>query len=183
MDPKSPQGNEHEPIPQPVESMWLAPVQELGPDAIAFAEGLRRGLELDALIATSPLVGIVPVARAVSVEGVVVEMLALEVREAGVRALFRFASADEQRAPVGLPVAAASDREGTVYEVAALPGARVGSRGDAALLVVPRPPADLSSLTISVTRFVVPPGPPPPAPQLPIEALEGPWEFEVGVKP
>lgn len=80
-------------------------------------------------------------------------------------------------------MAAASDREGTVYEAAALPGARVASRGEAALLVVPRPPADLSSLTLSVTQFVVPTGPPPPAPELPFEAVEGPWEFVVGVKP
>jgi hypothetical protein len=179
MGPQSPQGDEHEPRPQPVESMWLAPVQELGPDAIAFAEGLRRALELEALIAASPLVGIVPVARAVSIEGVVVEMLALELRAAGVRAWLRFASADPPRAAVGHPVAAAHDAEGTAYETMTQLRARFGSRGDAEVLVMPGPPAAVSALTVSVTRFVVPPGPPPPAPQPPVEALEGPWEFVI----
>jgi hypothetical protein len=163
--------------------MWVMPVTELGPDAVAFADGLRRGLELDALIAASPLVGVVPVARAISVEGVVVEMLALEIREAGVKASFRFASADPPRAAVGLPVVTAYDLQGTAYDTATLPGARFGPRGEAALLVVPRPPAGVAALTVSVTRFVVLPGPPPPAPQPPFEALEGPWKFVIDLNP
>src|SRR5450759_203687 len=177
MGPQSPQGDEHEAHFRPGESgLWLTPVSELGPDAVAFVSGLRRALELEALIAASPLVRVVPVARAVSIEGVVVEMLALELRAAGFRAWFRFASADPPRAPVGHPVAATHDAEGTAYETATQLRARFGSRGDAEVLVMPGPRAAVSALTVSVTRFVVPPSSPPPAPQPPVEALEGPWE-------
>jgi hypothetical protein len=179
MGPENPHGDEHERPPKFDETMWIGPVTDMGPDAVAFLHDLRRGPELNELIAASPLLKILPVARSVSVKGVVVEMLALEVRAAGIRAWFRFDSADSPRGPVGFPVATVYDHDGTAYEAATQPGPRFRSGGEASVFVVPRPPDPVSALTVAVTRFIAPPGAPPPAPQLPFKAVEGPWEFEI----
>lgn len=180
MDPEVPQGDDHDRGARVGEGgQWLKPVSALEPDELAFVAATRRALEIGGLIATSPLVGVVPVARAVAHRGVVVELLALEVRAAGLRAWLRFAPEHPHGVLPGHPVAEAHDSRGTAYEAVVQLRGRHGSGGEAELLIVPRPPEGVATLTISVTRFVVPPSPPPPAPRPPFDALDGPWEFMI----
>lgn len=166
--------------------LWVTPLSELGPEAVAFFEAQRRCLELRGLVARSPLVRVVAVGSAVATAGVTVELLALEIREAGARAMLRFAPTqpDDPRDDVrpGHPEVEVSDDARTAYEVGVEIRGRIGRGGEAEVFVVPRPPPGVSGIILSVTRFVVLPSPPPPVPQPPFSGpIEGLWEFAVPV--
>jgi hypothetical protein len=164
-------------------SLWIGSLTDLGPEAVAFFAAQMRNLELSSLIALSPLVRVVPVGAAVANHGVTVELLALEIREAGVRAWLRFAPTDQDSPDVvrpGHPVIEAHDRDGTNYEVGVELRARAGLAGEVEALLVPRPPAGIAELMLAVTRFVAPPFPPPPVPQPPFQRpIDGPWAFAI----
>jgi len=124
----------------------------------------------------SPLVRVVAIGQQVEADGIRVELIALEVREAGAVLYWR-AFPTEDRMP-GLAVIEVSDDLGGEYRVF-LGGGGGGERAwNGETNVVPAPTTGASILQVTVTGFdSFPPSGFPGATQG--RSNEGPWVFEI----
>ncbi len=157
------------------------PVSQLDPAAAAYMRRQRwTGAQL-AQLGGSPLVCVIAVGATAITGGVAVELVALEVRGAGLSASLRFRPADETM-HLGDPELTVSDDVGTAYEVGTVVPSRYGGGGEARAVVVPRPPDGARTLTLSVARIMRPAL--PPELRNPFDrSVEGPWEFTVSLAP
>ena len=124
---------------------------------------------------TSRLVRVVAIGKQVEADGIRVELIALEVREAGAVLYWRaFAAVD---GILGLAVIEVSDDLGGEYRVF-LGGGGGGERAwNGETNVVPAPMTGASILRVNVTGFEgLPPGFPGAAQ---VRSNEGPWVFEI----
>ncbi len=131
----------------------------------------------------SPLQRVIGVGKTSVAQGVTVELLAIEVRQAGCRGLLRFrtpggASNPETFMPMGPPEVAVADDRATHYETGAASMSQSGTGGEAGFNFAPPPPADARRLTITIHRFEGRLHPPrsrvPPWREVP-----GPWAFDI----
>lgn len=140
-------------------------------------EELAKLLEMmpELRIAPSPLVGVVPVAQVEAVNGLTIEMLALEVREAGAFASWR-ALADRSFGFLQ-PHVSITDDLGTEYRALAGNGGGNERSWAGEIAMTPAPPAG-AILTIVVDGF----GPDERIPLLgrvPPAPVTGPWRFAI----
>jgi len=124
----------------------------------------------------SPLVRVVAIGQQVEADGIRVELIALEVREAGAVLYWRAFATDDRI--LGLAVIEVSDDIGGEYRVF-LGGGGGGERAwNGETNVVPAPTTGASMLRVQVTGFEgFPPSGFPGAAQ--VRANEGPWVFEI----
>lgn len=172
---------EPESLPPASASMTMRAMNRLVPGITEEeADSMRDALMAPFMAGSSRLERVVAIGQTAEVSGVLVEMIALEVREAGGVLLWRTQTAEERL--LGAADIAITDDVGTHYS--ALPGSWSGSgresRGETQL--APRPPDAAQILKIVVRSF----GPmqwPAPLPRmaLPIEEGAGPWRFEVPI--
>ena len=109
-----------------------------------------------------------------------VELVALEIRAAGVSASLRLRLADpaDPTMRLGDPELTVRDDLGTSYEVGVFVSSRHGGGGEARAVIVPPPPDDTHVLTLSVGR-IVRPALPRDVPNPFDASAEGPWEFTI----
>ena len=128
-------------------------------------------------IGPSPLVGVVPVAMTVDTAGVIVDLLAIEVRELGAILYWRARSSREVlllSAKVSM-----SDDRGTPYRVTEAGGGGDGHTWQGQTFALPAPPRR-ARLGVVLESFG-PSADMPLPPHLPTERVPGPWSFEVEV--
>lgn len=123
----------------------------------------------------SPLRAVIGIGLGVEAAGVLVELIALEIRAAG--AILSWRTQTEEDRLLGSPDMTIVDDLGTRYEVftGSWGGGGRESRGQTYL--VPSPPGPTRVLTIEVHSFNRD-GPPVPL-HVPMEPVSGPWRFEV----
>ena len=146
-------------------------------------EALVHNAERLAHIDASPLQRVIGVGKVSVAQGVTVELLAIEVREAGCRGLLRFrtpgeASNLESFMPMGPPEVTVADDRATRYETGAASMSQSDTGGEAGFNFAPPPPADARRLMITIGRFegrAAPPGSRIPAHR----EVPGLWTFEV----
>ena len=100
---------------------------------------------------SSALDRVVGIGQAVEASGVVVEMIALEVREGGGVLYWRTETSEDQM--LGDADIAFSDDLGTTYQVMPSGWSGSGRETRGVTLVVPKPPRDALTLTIEVRAF------------------------------
>ncbi len=160
------------------------PLSQLDPAAAAYMRRQRWTAEQLAQLGSSPLVRVITVGATAITAGVAVELVALEVRGAGLSASLRFRPADpaDQTMHLGDPELTVHDDVGTAYEVGTVVPSRYGGGGEARAVVVPRPPDSARTLTLSVVRIMRPAL--PPEVRNPFDrSVDGPWEFTVSLAP
>ena len=164
--------------------MHTWPMSQLDPAAAAYMRRQRWTVEQLAQLGSSPLVRVIAVGATATSAGVAVELLALEVRGAGLSASLRFRPADpaDQTLHLGDPELTVSDDVGTAYEAGTVVPSRHGGGGEARAVVVPRPPDSAQALTLSVAR-IMRPALPSQVPNPFDRSVEGPWEFTVSLAP
>jgi hypothetical protein len=160
------------------------PPSQLDPAAAAYMRRQRWTGEQLVQLGGSPLVRVIAVGATAISAGVAVELVALEVRGAGLSASLRFRPADpaDQTMHLGDPELTVSDDVGTAYEAGTIVPSRYGGGGEARAVVVPRPPDSARALTLSVAR-IVRPALPSQVPNPFDRSVEGPWEFTVSLAP
>jgi hypothetical protein len=131
-------------------------------------------------VGMSALDRVIGIGQAVEASGVVVEMIALEIREGGGVLHWRTQTAEDRM--LGDADIAFSDDSGTTYQVtpSGWGGSDRETRG--VTLVVPKPPHEARTLIIEVRSF----GrmdwmPLPPSMSPPIDVTGGSWRFEVSL--
>ena len=164
--------------------MHTWPMSQLDPAAAAYMRRQRWTVEQLAQLGSSPLVRVIAVGATATSAGVAVELLALEVRGAGLSASLRFRPADpaDQTMHLGDPELTVSDDVGTAYEAGTIVPSWHGGGGEARAIVVPRPPDGAQTLSLSVARIMrlaLPSQVPNPFDR----SVEGPWEFTVSLAP
>jgi Clp amino terminal domain, pathogenicity island component len=126
-------------------------------------------------IGASPLRRVVGIGQVARDAGVSVELIALEIREAGCVLCWK-AHPDQER-PLGEPQFAVNDDAGTDYGVR--PAGRTGNgremKGEA--LVVPEPPEEATTMRVELTGFAAPRFPP-----MGSEDVRGTWHFEFAIR-
>lgn len=137
-----------------------------------------------AAIDGSALRQVIGMGRSSVANGVTVELIAIEVREAGCRCLLRFRLAGaemdgELYRPVGSPEVTVVDDLSTRYETGMADISQSGTGGEASFHFAPPPPADARRLTIVIKRFEEPRLPPERSPSSPGGDTPGPWTFDV----
>ncbi|MDP2350019.1 MAG: hypothetical protein Q8M74_02560 [Chloroflexota bacterium] len=157
--------------------------QQPSPDEL---EHWRRSVSLFGAIPGSPLRRVIGVGASASTDDLTVELIAIELRDAGGRGLLRFRSqigrmGGSQYAMVGEPEVDVTDDVGTYYEVGL--GGWSGSQdgGDAEFTFAPRPPDDARRLSIVVERFRESRLPPGHELSGPPDGIVGPWKFTVEI--
>lgn len=155
----------------PMEAVTDASAREL-------AESMHEAAMSRVEVGLSRLDRVIAIGHAVEASGVVVEMTALELRQAGAILLWRAQTADERLlGPGDLSIV---DDVGTHYDhsLGSWSGSGRESRGETWL--VPRPPDQASALTIEVRSFSHEGWMPIAHPMLQDrESVSGPWHFEV----
>ncbi len=131
-------------------------------------------------VGMSALDRVVGIGQAVEASGVVVEMIALEVREGGGVLYWRTETSEDQM--LGDADIAFSDDLGTTYQVMPSGWSGSGRETRGQTLVVPKPPRGAQTLIIEVRSF----GrmdwmPLPPSMSPPMEVTAGSWRFEVSL--
>jgi len=134
-------------------------------------------MEASRAVAPSPLRAVVAVGQSADIAGLVVELIAIEVRERGA-ILYLRARSGADRLLAGAEVSV-SDQLGTAYGV--VTGVSGGGNGSWAgeVVIVPRPPAG-SRLRVVIPYFGPTPDRPLP-PHIDAQRVDGPWAFEVQV--
>lgn len=126
-------------------------------------------------IVFSPLVRVVSVAQVVEAGGIAVELLAIEVREAGALLYWR------AHPPEGIVLMSAtvsiSDESGTMYRVSPAQSSGSALQWEGQTFVIPAPSAH-ARLGIVLERFGAPIGRPIER-HAPGESARGPWRFDV----
>jgi hypothetical protein len=125
------------------------------------------------------LLRVVAIGQTLDVAGVLVEMIALEIRNAVGILLWR--ARTRESLMLGQPVVSISDNLGTEYRPR--PGSSSGSEHESAgeIRLVPSPPRDASSLVIEVQSFGSQDTWPAPN-RIRTDAVSGPWTFKVDLR-
>jgi hypothetical protein len=133
-------------------------------------------------VGLSPLDRVIGIGQSADSAGVLVELIALEIREAGAVLLWRTQTAEDRL--LGPPDVALADDAATTYKVlpARWSGGGRESRGET--ILTPRPPDEARTLRIEFGSFgnvdwMAGPLPSPP----PMEEVRGSWGFEVSLGP
>jgi hypothetical protein len=132
-------------------------------------------------VGMSALDRVIGIGQANEAAGVLVEMIALEIREAGGVLHWRTQTSEDRL--LGDADIAFSDDAGTTYQV--MPSGWSGSGREARgeTLVVPKPPHEARTLTIEVRSFGRMDWMPFPAPMSPArEEVAGSWRFEISLE-
>lgn len=127
-------------------------------------------------IDASALHAVIGVGASSIVGDLTVELIAIEIREAGCRGILRF------RFSGGEPEVTVTDDRGTPYETGLASWSGSANGGQAEFHFAPRPPADAHQLTIVIERFRESRFP-PELRHGPAEGTPGPWEFPVEIEP
>ena len=159
---------------------WGAGMSSLPPEHRRRFDQLRTWGRLRDQFAAGELRRVVGVGQSVTRSEITVELLAIEVRASGSRAIFRWHGRRPLAAEPRLIFAdiGAADDRATGYVVHAGPfGSPQGGEGEAFL--EPSPPDDAHELRVAIDRFAVMPQPTRPGElaNLPMTTVEGPWEF------
>lgn len=131
-------------------------------------------------VGMSALDRVIGIGQANEASGVLVEMIALEIREAGGVLHWRTQTSEDRL--LGDADIAFSDDAGTTYQL--MPSGWSGSGREARgeTLVVPKPPHEARTLTIEVRSFGRMDWMPFPAPMSPArEEVAGSWQFEISL--
>ncbi len=158
--------------------------QQLSPDQI---EQLRRYADLMAAIPGSPLHGVIGVGASVSVADLTVELIAIEVRDAGGRVTLNWRAhggkigGGPSITVIGEPEVTVADDVGTRYELGPGGSSSHGDGGEAEFSFAPRPPAEAHHLRIVVERFRESRMPPGYRRSGPPAGVPGPWAFTVEI--
>ncbi len=163
-----------------------AGLTSLPPEDRERLERLRAAAELRPALASSALERLVRGGAALTVHGVTVELVVLEIRGSGARGLLEW-RAEMPWEPTGrlsvlMADIAVRDDRGTVYEVESDPWRGAANGGGAAeWFCKPPPPEGAGELVVSITRLVSwwLPGRGAPTDAPPETSIEGPWEFRV----
>ena len=159
---------------------WGAGMSSLPPEHRRRFDQLRAWGRLRDQFAAGELRRVVGVGQSVTRSEITVELLAIEVRASGSRAIFRWHARRPLAAEPRLIFAdiGAADDRATGYVVHAGPfGNPHGGEGEG--LFEPSPPDDAHELRVVIERFAVMPQPTRPGElaNLPMTIVEGPWEF------
>jgi len=146
----------------------------LPPDALRRLVEEMPGLA----IAPSGLVGVVAVSKVVEDAGVAVEVLSVEVREAG--ALLHWRSRANRSIGFFLAAVSITDDRGTAYQTSTASGGGDERSWAGEMAVIPAPPDD-AMLTIVITSFGADPDLRMPG-WTPLEPVEGHWKFVVDTR-
>ena len=140
----------------------------------------RRFMEMvpQAEIAPSPLVGVIAIAQVEERNGITVELLSMEVREAG--ALLHWRARFEQGIGFLMPHVSMTDERSTAYRLLLGEGGGGDHSWAGSLAVLPGPPS-LATLAIVFESFgaddrIRMPG------YIAQEPILGPWEFTVATR-
>jgi hypothetical protein len=129
-------------------------------------------------IGSSRLVRVVPVGQAMDADGVLIELTAIEMREAGAVLLWRTVTGDDRM--LGPPDVSVGDDAGTEYEInwGSWSGSDHESRGETRFR--PSPPTEATALFVEIKSFGGGAGTPiPDHVPMPWHRADGPWSFEV----
>jgi hypothetical protein len=150
---------------------------------------LRRSVDQLVQVDASALRHVIGVG-AVSVVGeLTVELIAIEIRDAGCRGILRFRDgrgtidAGPPFTPVGEPEVTVADDLGTAYETGLAGWSGSASGGEAEFHFAPRPPAQARRLSIGSERFSASRLPPDGPWSGPREGTPEPWTFTVEIEP
>jgi hypothetical protein len=140
-------------------------------------EALKRLLEQMPELAIGPsrLVGVVAVGRVVETNGVTVEILSVEIREAG--ALVHWRSRADRTIGLLVPTVSISDDRGTEYRASTAHGGG-DERSWVGDIAITPPPERGAVLSIGIETFGVDPRMRMPG-WVPGEPVDGPWLFTV----
>jgi hypothetical protein len=131
-------------------------------------------------VGMSALDRVIGIGQANEAAGVLVEMIALEIREAGGVLHWRTRTSEDRM--LGDADISFSDDAGTAYQVMPSGWSGSGRESSGETLLVPKPPQEARTLTIEVRSF----GrmdwmPLPPSMSRPMDVTTGPWRFEVSL--
>lgn len=126
-------------------------------------------------IPASPLVRVIAVGQSVEANDVVVDLLAVEVREVG--AVLHWRALAGHDAPMLMAEVSISDDKGTSYKVLPAEGGGGAREWQGQTSMVPSPPPD-ATLNIVLESFG-PPGFSPMPGYIPMDPVRGPWRFVV----
>src|SRR5450759_746796 len=126
-------------------------------------------------IGASPLRRVVGIGQVARDAGVLVELIALEIREAGC-VLYWKAHPDQER-PLGEPQFAVNDDARTDYSVRPAGWTDSGRQIKGEALVVPGPPEEATTMRVELTGFAAPRFPP-----MGSEDVRGTWHFEFAIR-
>ena len=150
---------------------------------------LRRNVDQLVQVDRSGLRRVLGVGASAVVGDLTVELIAVEIREAGCRGILRFRSGGDELDDAkpfrafGEPEVTVHDDLGTAYETGLAGWSGSSSGGEAEFHVAPPPPAGAHRLSIVIERFResrLPPGGPWSGPP---EGIPGPWAFSVEIEP
>lgn len=148
-------------------------------------ERLRRAVDLLVGIDASALREVIGVGASSVVRDMAVELIAIEIREAGCRGILRFRcgsgeiDAAQPFPAIGEPEVTVADDLGTGYETGLAGWSGSADRGEAEFRFAPRPPADAHRLTIVIESFRESRLSPDRPWSSPRESTPGPWVFTV----
>lgn len=143
---------------------------DMPPEAWERLQGIRAHID----VATSRLTRVIGIGQQVDVDGVRVELIALEVREVG--ALLYWKAYPAVRRMLGEINVTVSDDRGTEYTTLPAGGGGGDQQVQGELSVIPAPPPD-ARIRVQVRGFGAFGAPFPMPIQTPVE---GNWEFEFG---
>ena len=150
---------------------------------------LRRNVDQLVRVDTSALQSVVGVGASVVVGDLTVELIAVEIREAGCRGILRYRSGSgtiEDGQPltsIGEPEVTVADDLVTAYETGLAGWSGSASGGEAEFHFAPRPPDGAHLLTIVIERFRESRLPPDGPWSGPRDGTPGPWVFTVEIEP
>jgi hypothetical protein len=146
--------------------------EDLTPEMLERLREFVPQLEVNA----GPLRRVIPIAQAVEVSGTRVELIAMEIREAG--AIVYWKAFTSEASLIGPIQADVSDDRGTVYRTHSMEYGGSDTMWKGELVVTPAPPPEVRNVRVGVRGFA-PFGETPFPPRLQ-RSIEGDWEFEFG---
>jgi hypothetical protein len=126
-------------------------------------------------VAPSPLVGVIPVAKVVDASGISVEVLSVEVREAG--AFIHWRCRADGAVGFLMPSASVTDDQSSHYRVSTANGGGDDRSWAGEIAITPAPPVD-ANLSIAFTSFGADPQMKMPG-WIAGSPVLGPWTFDV----
>jgi hypothetical protein len=132
-------------------------------------------------VGSSPLRRVVAIGQGQMSSGVLVELIALEIRETASHLYWR--TATDQDRNLGSADLAVTDDVGTHYDVFPVMSSGSWREAQGETMIEPSPPGSASVVTIEVRSFGLPEWQaPPPSFGLPVEEIEGSWRFRVSLE-
>jgi hypothetical protein len=148
------------------------------PEEWARARADRPWLDILVAIPASPLLKVVGVGASSDVDGVTVELLAVEIREAG--AIVHWRALADRASSLMMLDAAISDDRATAYTVVPSHGSGNGRAWSGETMFAPAPSV-ATTLMVELRASGHPPGWPNMAGHSPVSPEAGPWRFNVVV--